>query len=115
MKSFLKSTSPANLLLVLLGLFFSILSANAQAPQDEQRVYIKIEIFGLACPYCAYGMEQDLLQLAGVEEVDIQLKEGLAYISTPVEQKPDKKEIAKVVEDGGFTVGKIEYSDKPFE
>ncbi len=114
MKSLFKNSSALFAATLFFALSFLSLSANAQAPEEE-RVYIKIEVFGLACPYCAYGMEQDLLKVAGVDKVDIQLKEGLALLSTPKDQKPSKKELAQVIENGGFTVGKIEYSNKPFK
>jgi len=58
-------------------------------------VYIKIEIKGMACLYCAFGMEKELKKVAGVYSVDIELKEGLAYISTPIHQKPTKENLKK--------------------
>ena len=103
-----------SLFILVLSLSFSS-EANAQSKQsDEKRIYIKIEIKGLACPYCAFGMEKELKEISGVEQVDIELKAGLAYISTPIEQKPTKEKIGRVITDAGFTVGKIEYSDKVF-
>ncbi|HFA52120.1 MAG TPA: heavy-metal-associated domain-containing protein [Bacteroidetes bacterium] len=102
---------------VIIFTAFSSISANAQnqAQTDNERVFIKIEIKGLACPYCAYGMERELKKVSGVEDVDIELKTGMAYISTPISQKPSKEELTKIVDDGGFTAGGIEYSDRPFE
>jgi copper chaperone CopZ len=87
---------------------------KAQTKTDQERVYIKIEIKGMACPYCAFGMEKELKKVSGVENVEIELKEGLAYISTPINQKPSKESLEKIIVDGGFTVGEIEYSNKPF-
>ncbi len=89
--------------------------AKAQTNDEIPRVYIKIEIKGLACPYCAYGMEKELKKVSGVEQVDIELKKGLAYISTPINQKPTKEDLAKIITDAGFTAGKIEYSSNPYK
>lgn len=92
-----------------------LITGNAQINSVQQRVYIKIEIKGMACPYCAFGMEKELKKIAGVDNVEIELKEGLAYISTPIEQKPTKESLEKIIVDGGFTVGKIQFSPNPFE
>ena len=88
---------------------------KAQTKSEQERVYIKIEIKGMACPYCAFGMEKELKKVSGVENVEIELKEGLAYISTPINQKPSKESLEKIIVNGGFTVGEIEFSDKPFK
>lgn len=97
-----------------LTLFYTQLSAQQDTSKIE-RIYIKIEIKGLACPYCAYGMEKELLKVAGVDNVDIELKEGMAYISTPISQKPTREDLKKIIEDAGFTGGEIEYSNNVFE
>lgn len=99
----------------ILLLFLLISSSTmAQTQTTEERVYIKIEIKGMACPYCAFGMEKELKKIAGVDNVEIELKEGLAYISTPIDQEPTKESLEKIIVDGGFTVGEIEFRDKPF-
>ena len=81
---------------------------------EQERIYVKIEIKGMACPYCAFGMEKELKKVAGVENVEIELKEGLAYISTPINQKPSKESLEKIIVDAGFTIGEIEFSTSPF-
>lgn len=95
---------------------FLLLSLHTQAQDQpiDERVYIKIEIKGLACPYCAFGMEKELKKISGVEKVEIELKKGLAFISTPVSQKPEEQQLAQVITDAGFTPGKIEFNPKPF-
>lgn len=98
--------------LVFAVLFFGQTTVKAQSKADH--VYIKIEVNGMACPYCAYGMEKELKKVSGVDDVKIQLKEGLAYIATLKKQKPLKENLALIVTNAGFTPGKIEYSTKPF-
>ncbi|MCF6213947.1 MAG: heavy-metal-associated domain-containing protein [Flavobacteriaceae bacterium] len=98
--------------LVFAFLFFGQTTVKAQNKSDH--VYIKIEVNGMACPYCAFGMEKQLKKVSGVDNVKIQLKEGLAYIATLKKQKPLKESLALIITNAGFTPGKIEYSDKPF-
>ncbi len=102
---------------LILSIFFlgftSIIQGQTTTKQQE-RVYIKIEIKGMACPYCAFGMEKKLKEISGVNNVEIELKEGLAYISTLKEQKPSKESIQDIILNAGFTVGKIFYSNTSF-
>ncbi len=113
MKQIIHKNRTFALSILLMCLLFS-LPASAQTRTDQARVYIKIEIKGMACPYCAYGMEKELKKVAGVDNVEIELKEGLVYISTPINQKPSKESLKKIIVDAGFTVGEIEFSDKTF-
>lgn len=104
-------------ILILVILVFNICFftfTNAQTNNEQGLVYVKIEIKGMACPFCAFGMEKELKKIAGVDNVEIELKAGLAYISTLINQKPAKESLEKIITDSGFTVGKIEYSSKPF-
>ncbi|PHS64035.1 MAG: hypothetical protein COB12_08605 [Flavobacterium sp.] len=107
-------TNTRILSILVLFLFVNI-NMFAQSEALEERSYIKIEIKGMACPYCAYGMEKELKNISGVENVEIELKEGLAFISTPIKQKPSKESLEKIIEDAGFTVGKIEFNEIPFK
>lgn len=102
--------------LIIFGTFYSSFSLFSQDISTESdRIFIKIEVKGLACPYCAYGLEKDLKKVKGIDFIEIDLKEGLVYTSTPISLKPSKEKLAKVVEDSGFTTGEIEFSEQPFE
>jgi len=112
MKKLFKTTPFVSLVFAVL--FFGQTTVKAQNKTKTDHVYIKMEVNGMACPYCAYGMEKELKKVAGVADVKIQLKEGLAYISTPKKQKPLKESLALIITNAGFTPGKIEYRNKPF-
>lgn len=114
MKTYNKIKSVFSIAIILLSFLVSN-QVIAQTETKQDRTYIKIEIKGMACPYCAYGMEKELKTVSGVNKVDIELKEGLAYISTPNSQKPSKESLEKIIIDAGFTVGKIEFKESPFK
>jgi copper chaperone CopZ len=101
---------------VLVAIFFISSNLYSQnTPDQTDRTFIKIEVKGLACPYCAYGLEKDLKKVEGIEFIEIELKEGLVYTSVPTDLKPTKEKLKKVVEDSGFTAGEVEFSEQPFE
>ena len=101
--------------LPILFLFFLLTTTIKAQTSDRELVYIKIEIKGLACPFCAFGMEKELKKVTGVRNVEIELTEGLAYISTPKKQQPTREALEKIIEEAGFTVGEIEFGKTPFK
>jgi copper chaperone CopZ len=80
-----------------------------------EKVYIKIEVNGLSCPFCAYGLEKKLKKIPGSENIKIELKEGLAILSVPKSTQPTKEELETIIKDAGFTPGNISFSDQSFK
>lgn len=110
----MKNTVKPSALLILSLFFFLTTTINAQI-NNQKLVYVKIEVKGLACPFCAFGMEKELKKVAGVKNVEIELKKGLAFISVPKNQRPTSENLEKIVTEAGFTVGEIEFSTTPFK
>jgi len=110
MKIIVKHTG---LLVLSLIFFFSFPTINAQT-STQDFIYVKVEVKGLACPFCAYGLEKKLKELKGVETIKIDVKEGLAYLTTLTSQKPTKETLEKIVTDAGFTPSNIIFSKKLF-
>jgi len=106
----IKSISVAFLMLFFVQTNF----LSAQENSKEEKVYVKIEVKGMACAYCAFGMEKELKKVTGVDSVVIELEEGMIYISTPKSQKPAKERLSLIIQNAGFTPGSIEYGNKPF-
>jgi copper chaperone CopZ len=98
-------------------LLFSIVTSTAVNAQtnDQELNYVKVEVKGLACPFCAYGLEKKLKEVDGVKSIKIDFVEGLAYLAVLQSNKPTKETLERIITDSGFTVGNIEYSDKPFK
>jgi len=102
-------------LLTFLLLFSIGHSTLLNAQTDDQEVsYVKVEVKGLACPFCAFGLEKKLKETEGVETINIDVEEGLTYLSVLNSKKPTKETLEKIVIDAGFTVSSIVFSEKPF-
>jgi len=94
--------------------FFFTMQIEAQTSEQEL-VYIEIEVKGLACPFCAYGLEKKLKETEGVKAIEINVEKGLVFMSVPNNQKPAKEKLEKIVTDAGFTPSNIIFSEKPFK
>lgn len=64
----------------------------------------RLEVAGLACPFCAYGIEKKLNALEGVERVDTHIKEGVVVVTMPEGATLDEATARQAVEDAGFTL-----------
>jgi len=64
----------------------------------------RLEVAGLACPFCAYGIEKKLNALEGVARVDTHIKEGVVVVIMTEGATLDEATARQAVEDAGFTL-----------
>ena len=65
--------------------------------------HVKQTIFGMDCAPCAYGIEQGLKGLSGVEQVTVSLNDGYAEIHLAEDSRATLAEIREVIRKNGFT------------
>ena len=85
-----------NIMIILLALSWSV-TALAAGTQYQMRVD------GLACPYCAYGIEKKLNAIDGVEKIDIDLEKGLVIVNVAEGVKISDEQMTRLFDDTGFT------------
>ena len=112
-----KTTKILKGLLVVVILFLTSFQVTAQV-SDQQKdapiTYIKMYVDGLACPFCAYGLEKKIKKLEGVKDMIIEIDGGYITFSQPTSEKPTEEALLKLVEEAGFKARDITYSEKPF-
>ncbi len=64
----------------------------------------ELRVDGLACPYCAYGIEKKLKKTKGVEKIDIDLNKGVVRVNVVEGIKLTEPQMAKLINDAGFTL-----------
>lgn len=64
----------------------------------------RIEIAGLACPFCAYGIEKKLMALDGVEKVETHIKAGAVIVTMKDGASLNEATATQAVEAAGFTL-----------
>jgi len=95
------------LMTLLLALAF--IPTHARAGEQLQKVTLRVD--GLACPFCAYGLEKKLKRIKGLEKLDIKINDGVALLYYKPGAEIDEKVIDKKVKEAGFTPGKIEIEN----
>ncbi len=88
---------------------FALLLALASAPAfaGGEKVY-EIEVSGLACPFCAYGLEKELKATEGVKDAQVDLVKGLCTVTVDEEVVFDRAAAERAVTDAGFTLESFE-------
>lgn len=86
------------LTLMLAMLFAAWTSAALAAGPSYQ-----IRVDGLACPFCAYGIEKELNKIENVEHLETRIKDGVVVVTMAEGAELDKETARDAVERAGFT------------
>jgi mercuric ion binding protein len=98
----------------ILAVFFvaiAVLHQTAYAGDDSKKVFkgekVAISVDGLACPFCAYGLEKKLESMQGVDSIEIKLDDSKVFLYLKKDAEVTKAVIRKKVEEAGFTAREI--------
>ncbi|HQU16270.1 MAG: hypothetical protein B7Z66_00150 [Chromatiales bacterium 21-64-14] len=75
-----------------------LLAAPVAGPQ------YRIHVEGLACPFCAYGIEKKLSQIPGVDGVRTDIKSEIVTVTMQKDRVLREPAARKAVRDAGFTL-----------
>lgn len=81
-----------------LGLML-ISTAALAAPQAYT-----LRVDGLACPFCAYGIEKKLSRIEGVNRIEIDIRTGTVTVIMLDKATLDEATAKQAVKDAGFTL-----------
>lgn len=69
----------------------------------------RIEVAGLACPFCAYGIEKKLNAIDGVQRVETHIEDGVVIVTMKDGAELDRATAKRAVKDAGFTLDGFEH------
>lgn len=99
----MKRTKLASLAIITV-IFFAALTQTSQAQLRQ----VELRVDGLACSFCAYGLEKKLKALKGVKSnLKIDLDSGVVTLFTRENPFVSFDRMLEAVRDGGFTPRKI--------
>ena len=68
----------------------------------------QVHVAGLACPFCAYGIEKSLNAIDGVARVETNIADGVVSVEMAEGETLERAEAAQAVKDAGFTLDNFE-------
>jgi len=102
---------PAFMALSLLGVALGPSARAQDRAETVQNPDATVYVDGLACPFCAYGLEKKLKKLDAIRKMEVQLEKGRVLLAFKEEQSLTKEEIQQAVKEAGFTARKVEFPD----
>ena len=93
------------------GLVLALMLFAATAALADSHVY-KLYVDGLACPFCAYGVEKKVGGLNGVETVMIDIDGGIVAVTMGGGATLSEAAAKQAVDEAGFTLREFEAPKK---
>ena len=94
--------------LLVAALLISPMALAAQmAGEDVPQPKVTVEVDGLACPFCAYGLEQRIREIPSVQQSIINIEAGTVELTPNEGEHIDIDELKEAVIAGGFTPRKV--------
>lgn len=103
------------LILAAIGIALSAPQATAQEDKLIEDPDIIVEIDGLACPFCAYGIEKRLRKVEGLAELSVLLEEGKVQLKLEQGATVSEERLREAVAEAGFEARRIVFVDERTE
>lgn len=87
-----------------LAMLLLALSCPLAATADGGGSVYTLRVDGLACPFCAYGIEKELQSVPGVEQVETGIKDGVVIVTMQEGAELDESTARQAVGNAGFTL-----------
>jgi len=87
------------IVIVIFAIAFSIPAMNAQKAMD----IFEVQVDGLGCPFCAYGLEKKFKEFKGIKKVKIDIETGDFSFHYPAEKSLTLEAVESQVVKAGYT------------
>lgn len=106
---------PVVLLILLFAGTAAPFGAAAQdEPSTEERVKSPdavVYVDGLACPFCAYGLEKKLGTLDAIDAMEVQVEQSRILVAFREGRRATEEDLRRAVEEAGFSARTIEFPE----
>ncbi|MBI4436049.1 MAG: heavy-metal-associated domain-containing protein [Candidatus Omnitrophica bacterium] len=87
-----------------------LLSISVSSQSSAEIEGIQLQVDGLSCPFCAIGINKHLKQQAGLEGIEVHLKQGVTEGKLPPGKGIDIGKVRQAVQEAGFTLRGIKLT-----
>jgi len=100
------------MLLVALSISAGFIQFSVAQDQNIPKPDIIVGVDGLACPFCAYGIEKKLLKIDAVQKLFVDIENGTIELKLKEKAVLSEEDIRKAIKKAGFEVRDIRYVNK---
>lgn len=83
---------------------------NVQANAQSERDQMEVQVDGLGCPFCAYGLEKKFKEFKGIKNVNIEMETGIFTFTYPSEKTLTLEQIESQVDAAGYTAVSVKIT-----
>ncbi len=87
-----------------LGLIALVMALGVSTASIARAADVVLRVDGLACPFCAFGIEKKLMDVPAVAGMDILLNDGKVILQLREGERLDAVALNRAIEDAGFTL-----------
>ncbi len=102
MKTLIKNNYSSFLVLISFLLIQATVNNDLMA-QSADKDHFTVQVDGLGCPFCAYGLEKKFKELKGIGQVKINMETGVMNFIFPSDQALSEEVVERQVELAGYT------------
>lgn len=89
-------------------------AAERPVPAERSGIFdVVVEVAGLTCPFCAYGLEKKFVEEPAIDSVAVGLEEGEVRLWLKPDLTLPDEGLRRIVRDAGFTPGEIRRPEPP--
>lgn len=100
-------------ILIVLIIFMAVPALQAQKSYDQ----FEVQVDGLGCPFCAYGLEKKFKEFKGIKKVKIDIETGDFSFAYPSEKALTIEDVEQQVHKAGYSPmsGRVTRADGTIE
>lgn len=98
------------LIVIIASLVLSLISVESTQAQKSDRDQFEVQVDGLGCPFCAYGLEKKFKDFKGIKNVRIDMETGDFRFTYPAEKVLTLTDVDHKVEEAGYTAIKLKVT-----
>jgi len=101
---------------IIVSLIVTLMMVSATVAQEGRDKFM-VQVDGLGCPFCAYGLEKKFKEFKGIKNVKIDIETGDFSFTYPAEKALTLIDVEKQVEKAGYTpiTAKVERANGKIE
>lgn len=92
---------------LLIGFAPAAMAMEPPAAAEGATAY-RMQVQGMACPFCAYNVEQRLNQIPGVQYVEVNLDKGQVVVVTGKGTTLNRPDVAELYREAGFKLKRMQ-------
>jgi periplasmic mercuric ion binding protein len=93
-----------NIISILFTLILLVgLQSNVYGQATSDRDFFEVQVDGLGCPFCAYGLEKKFKEFKGIKNIKIDMETGDFSFTFPNEKALGLKDVETQVDAAGYT------------